>query len=186
MPGRTLQIDPASDGRRLPRTHLFVAATLYSDAGSMPVHIRNMSRTGALIEGTALPGPDSDILLRRGQLQASGKVAWRIENRAGVKLDSSVHVSDWMARKGSASQQRLDTLVAIVRNESPGMIDLDAGGIDRNSIKAELCQLRTDLAELEAALVKDVILVATHPEIQTFDISLQRIDRMLKRLCSGG
>ena len=56
-----------------------------------------------------------------------------------------------------------------------------AVGIDRGSIQAESLLLRSDLAELEASLIKDVILVATHPEIQTFDISLQRIDRMLTR-----
>ena len=101
-------------------------------------------------------------------------------------LDASVHVSDWMARQGSALQQRVDALVAIVRNDDPCPAEAAAVGIDRGSIQAELCQLRTDLAELEASLVRDVIVVATHPEIQTFDISLQRIDRMLKRLCIGG
>jgi len=180
------QIDPTAEGRRQPRTHLFVAATLYATAGSAPVHIRNMSQTGALIEGAVLPEPDSDIVLRRGHLQAAGRIAWRFDNRAGVRLDSSVHVSDWMARQGSALQQRVDALVAIARKDDSCPAEAAAVGMDRGSIEAELCQLRSDLAELEASLVRDVILVATHPEIQTFDISLQRIDRMLKRLCAGG
>ena len=43
-----------------------------------------------------------------GHLQAAGRIAWRFDNRAGVRLDASVHVSDWMARQGSALQQRVD------------------------------------------------------------------------------
>ena len=163
-----------------------MAATLYAKAGSAPVNIRNMSQSGALIEGSALPDLDADIVLRRGQLQAAGRIAWRFDNRAGIKLDATVHVSDWMARQGSAGQQRIDALVEIVRNDAPVPTEAATSGIDRGSIKAELCQLRSELAELEASLVKDVILVATHPEIQTFDIALQRIDRMLKRLSAGG
>jgi hypothetical protein len=180
------QDNPASEVRREPRTHLFVAATLYAKAGSAPVNVRNMSQSGALIEGAVLPDRGSDIVLRRGHLQAAGRIAWRFDNRAGVKLDASVHVTDWMARQGSAGQQRVDSLVAIVRNDGPTPPEATTVGIDRGSIEAELCLLRSELAELEASLVKDVILVATHPEIQTFDISLQRIDRMLKRLCAGG
>ena len=163
-----------------------MAATLYADSGTTPVHIRNMSQFGALIEGAVLPDPGSKIMLRRGQLQAAGRIAWRFDNRAGVTLDASVHVADWMARQGSAGQQRIDSLVAIVRNDAPGTAESCADPIDRDSIEAELGQLCAELVELENALVRDVILVATHPEIQTLDISLQRIDRILKRLRAGG
>jgi hypothetical protein len=52
----------------------------------------------------------------------------------------------------------------------------------RMPLEVELGQLRAELAELESALLADVILVATHPEIQTLDISVQRIDRILTSL----
>ena len=45
--------------------------------------------------------------------------------------------------------------------------------------------LRAELAQLESALTEDTALVAAHPEIQTIDISLQRVDRVLKRLRAG-
>jgi hypothetical protein len=175
-----------SEGRHQPRTHLFVAATLYADSGAAPVHIRDMSLTGARIEGAVLPDPGAKIVLRRGQLQAAGRIAWRLENRAGLTLNASVLVSDWMARQGSAGQQRIDSLVAIVRNDALGPAEIGADALDRDSIEAELGQLRVELVELENSLVRDVILVATHPEIQTFDISLQRIDRILNRLRAEG
>ena len=47
---------------------------------------------------------------------------------------------------------------------------------------AELMTLRTELAELGNSLIGDVVLVATHPEIQALDIAVQRIDRMIGRL----
>ncbi len=162
-----------------------MAATLCADAATIPVHLRNMSRTGALVEAGALPEPGTEILLRRGQLQAKGKIAWRFANRAGVKLDTTIHVTDWMARLGSVAQQRVDALVAIVRNGPADADGQDAGTINGNLIECELGKLRAELSALEAALVGDVILVATHPEIQALDVACQRIDRILASLRSG-
>jgi hypothetical protein len=176
------QIDPAQDGRRQPRTHLFVVATLASDAGSTPVHIRNMSPSGALVEAAVLPGLGERISLRRGELQAIGQVAWRAGRRAGVRLDDIVHVSDWLKRQGSAEQERVDAVVAGFRAQDPTPMPLNKCPV---SIEAEMLLLRSELAALESALVADMIVVATHPEIQTLDIALQRVDRILKRLRGG-
>jgi hypothetical protein len=90
-----------------------------------------------------------------------------------------------MARQVSAGQQRVDALVSFVRNDASADAANLAGG-DLPSIEEELGKLRTELSALETALVQDVILVATHPEIQAFDIALQRIDRILKGLRAGG
>jgi hypothetical protein len=180
------QIDPAHDGRQQARTHFFVSATLYGDAGSTPVTIRNMSRSGALIEAAVLPEVGERIDLRRGQLRAAGWIAWRVERRAGVRLDRTVHVPDWMSRQVSAGQEQVDALVSIVRNHGPKVPAIGAYHIGQMSMEAELLQLRVELGELEAALLKDVIVVATHPEIQTLDISVQRIDRVLQALRAGG
>lgn len=179
------QTDPASEGRHQPRTHLFVAATLYADAGSSPVTIRNMSLSGALIEGAVLPDVGDRVRLRRGQLQAAGAIAWRTDRKAGVRLEASVHVPDWMSRQVNAGQERVDELVSIVRNHGPKAAAV-AGGPVQLSVEGELHQLRLELGELEAALLKDVVVIATHPEIQTLDISVQRIDRVLKALRARG
>jgi hypothetical protein len=180
------QIDPASEGRQQPRTHLFVAATLYADSDSIPVNIRNMSLTGALVEADALPEVGTRVSLSRGQLRATGSVAWRAGRRAGLRFEAAVCVPDWMSRQGTAGQQRIDGLLAVIRSDA-GQAGTEAHeAADPMSIQAELGQLHAELVEMERALIADVILVATHPEIQTFDISLQRIDRILKRLNAGG
>lgn len=174
------------DGRQRPRTHLFVSATLYAGGGSSPVHIRNMSQSGALIEAASLPDVGERIRLKRGQLEATGWIAWRVGRKAGLRLEAAVHVAHWMARQVSTGQERVDALLSIVRNDADEAGPVPLNGAARLSIEAELGQLRAELKALEAGLLGDVIVVATHPEIQTIDIALQRIDRMLKQLCSGG
>lgn len=180
------QIDPAPEGRQQSRTHLFVAATLYADNESTPVTIRNMSQSGALIEGAALPEVGERIRLKRGHLYANGSIAWRVERKAGLRLDAAVHVADWMSRQVSAGQERVDALMSIVKSDASPSGAKYANVNSRLSMEGELCQLRLELAELEKALLNDVIVVATHPEIQTIDISIQRIDRILGRLGARG
>jgi hypothetical protein len=176
------QIDPAPEARQQARTHLFVSATLYAGSSSRPVHVRNMSQFGALIEGDELPEVGERVRLKRGQLQAAGWIAWRVGRKAGVKLEASAQVSDWMSRQVSNSQERVDALVSIARNDASKAAAVAAKENGRMPLEVELGQLRAELAELESALLADVILVATHPEIQTLDISVQRIDRILTSL----
>jgi hypothetical protein len=180
------QSNPMSKGRHQPRTHLFVAATLYADAGTTPVNIRNMSQTGALIDAAVLPEVGCRVILKRGPLQAAGNIAWRAGRRAGVRLEADVCVADWMARLGNSGQDRVDALVAIVRNDVPRMGAPAPVATETLSVEGELAMLRTELTRLERGLVGDPAVIANHPELQTFDISLQRIDRILKRLCAGG
>jgi hypothetical protein len=175
----------AEEGRQQTRTHLFVAATLYAEAGSTPVNIRNMSRSGALVEGSFLPDAGEKIRLKRGQLEATGWIAWRVERKAGIRLDAAVHVADWMSRQGGAHQERVDALLSIARSDASQAAPPPNSSYQA-SIEAELRQLRLELGALEAALLKDVVVVATHPEIQTLDLSVQRIDRILKELRAGG
>lgn len=176
------------NGRKQPRTHLFVAATLYSGERSIPVHIRNMSSSGALIESSAIAERGTKVVLKRGSLQVVGCVAWKLDRRAGLAFEATVCVADWMSRYPSAKQQRVDEIVAGFktnsRSGSASVVDEDTSLA--GSIVAELAALRSDLTELEAGLIKDIILVATHPEIQALDISLQRIDRLMTSLRSFG
>ena len=179
-------ISTVAEGRHQTRTHLFVAATLYADCGSSPVNIRNMSHSGALIEGSVLPDVGERIRLKRGQLEATGRIAWRVERKAGVRLEAAIHVADWMTRQISQGQERVDALISAVRDDAPAAVAAPAGATGRMSIETELRQLRLELGALEAALLKDVAVAAAHPEIQTLDISAQRIDRILTVIRAGG
>jgi hypothetical protein len=175
------------EGRRQPRTHLFVAATLYYSGGAAPVRIRNMSPSGVLVEGAGLPEPLTAVTLKRGSLQITGEVAWKADQKAGIAFSTTVDVGAWMSRQPSSDQARIDAIVADFKtgggaHRSGQAAEPLPGG---NSLETELFELREDLARLGNSLVNDPALVATHPEVQMIDISVQRLDRMIGRLRDG-
>ncbi len=95
MLGSASQIAPLTtdESRREERTHLFVAATLYFADGSCPVHIRNMSPTGALIEGAVLPEIQMPAIMKRGELETNVSLVWKAGRKAGLSFSSTVHVA---------------------------------------------------------------------------------------------
>ena len=171
----------AQEGRRHERTHLFLAASLHSKSGSCPVHVRNISASGALIEGSIVPNETDSLIIRRGSLEASASIVWKDGRKAGIAFSSLIPVTDWMARQPSAHQRRVDDMIQAVRAAGGSRGD----GAERketaaeHSIEADLMALKGTLAELEKGLLGDVIVIATHPEIQLLDIALQSVDRML-------
>jgi PilZ domain len=189
MNNLTPAVATPEDGRRQSRTHLFVAATLYSGVESVGVHIRNMSPSGALIESSTIPEPGAGVILKRGSLHCAGKVVWKVERKGGIAFETTARVADWISRHPSEQQQRVDEIVSNFRSNgrSDTCTPVDPQTASRaRSIEAELMTLRFDLAKLEAGLISDAILVATHPEIQVLDVSLQRIDRLITHIQSAG
>lgn len=171
--------------RRERRTHLMVMATLGWDAGSTPVRVRNMSARGAMIEASVMPKPGYLVMLKRGRLKVGGQIAWAASGQAGLAFSELVSVADWMASRSSQHQGRVDEIVSGYRSAT------EAGSTHPSSsyrkcgppqIEAELNTLRDDLERLGNGLASDVVLVATHPEIQLLDISIQRIERILRSL----
>jgi len=175
--------EPA-EHRHASRTHLFVVATLCWNEGSARVHVRNMSPRGALIEADVPPAPGSRIVLKRGSLEADGIVAWTAQRQAGLAFSAAVRETDWMVRRANAHQDRVDEIVAALKAESVENEKPSAAEVRRHSVEVEteLALLRADLIKLGDALTADVIVVATHPEIQLIDIALQRIDRVMRAL----
>jgi hypothetical protein len=51
-------------------------ATIYTDNGSMPVRLRNLSAKGALAEGSDLPSVGEKVRLCRGSLEIAGELVW--------------------------------------------------------------------------------------------------------------
>lgn len=175
----------AADHRHAPRTHLFVIATLSWSEGSTPVHVRNMSGNGAQIEAAALPEPGSPVVLKRGSLKADGRIAWAADRKAGLAFAGSVNVIDWMARQSNARQDQVDEIVTALKSAAGRSDDADVQARVPDIptvIETEVELLRNDLIHLGNVLAADVILVATHPEIQSLDISLQRIERIMGAL----
>lgn len=173
--------------RRDERTHLFIVATVYIGHQSFPVRVRNISPTGALIEGTNLPPVGTEINLRRGQLQASGTVAWTASGKSGLSFNSPVAVSSWLPSKEASRQLPIDRLAFELKHAGPTPketrdIAIKASELSSPSIVADLESLQVKLSELADKLSLDMILVATHPEVQFLDEAIQRIGKIIQSI----
>ena len=119
-PAVDLASDSSADHRRVaPRTWLMLAATLSSGTALHQVRIRNVSESGALIEGADLPPAGAEILLSRGETEIDAVIAWASGSRRGVHFSRPVAVDTWRAGKGAsappASQGRVDLIQAAAR-----------------------------------------------------------------------
>lgn len=173
-----------SDARAEPRASLYLAAALYCDGSSSLVKIRNISSTGALVEGRLVPAPGSLVQLVRGELIVHGLVAWSADARCGLKFSGTVDVQEWRAAPRNCQQQRVDEIVRLVK---AGAVPLpvrplvhgnhelapgDAGADPREDL-----QRASKLLEaLGGALASDPEIVARHgTALQNLDIALQVI-----------
>ena len=168
------------------RTHLFLVATLYAGSASMAARVRNLSPTGALVEAQGLPPAGTAIMLRRGLLEASGKVAWSGAGRAGLSFAAPVTVSAWLPTKESARQAMVDQIAFGVKNARPaGAVPAsitDPVFMSPAAAIADLVRLQAELDHLGDLLSQDMAVVACHPEIQLFDSAGQRLAKIVEAL----
>ncbi len=167
----TLPID-----RRTERTHLFLVATLSFGRASTPVRVRNLSATGALVESIDVPPSGTEIVLRRGALEAVGSVAWAEKGKAGLTFREPVAVSCWLPVKDSKQQSQRDQLIlqpaALVTDGAPCVATL----------VAELSAVQADLGQLGSQLARDAVLVARHADPRLLVAAEQRIARIVAAL----
>ena len=143
------------------------------------MRVRNMSRTGAMIETPITLALGAKVDLMRGALVARGVIVWSSSNRCGVRFSSEVSVKDWLAAPSKVQQQRVDDMVALVK----------AGGSDPRSEEAEFLgprsqeQLVDDLGavvrllqSLEDDLAGSNETLARHAvKLQNLDIAMQML-----------
>jgi hypothetical protein len=68
-----------------------------------------------LIEGLELPPATESVRLIRANLSVSGEIAWQSDRFAGIRFKRAVRVPDWIAGTANAGQQRVDTIIAAIR-----------------------------------------------------------------------
>lgn len=180
---------PGDQQRSDVRSNMFVAATLYHSAGSLPVRLRNMSRSGALIEGAALPGEPSPVRLCRGSLAISGHVAWQRDNRAGIRFDAAVEVGDWLPRgRPPNAQERVDAMVHACRSapaaSPPTAMAPPASPGGAEAIR-QLLDIRDALDAAAEQLAGDPAVAAAHAgALQAIDAMAQRLGRLAEGLAA--
>ena len=175
----------AADARAAHRASIYLAAALYCDGSSSPVKIRNISETGALIEGASLPGLGSLVQLVRGGLIVHALVAWVSEGRCGLKFSGCVDVQQWRAVPTNSEQQRVDDIVRLVKAGAVPLpvphlaqsAERDCSDDDENAvICGDLKRAAALLANLGEALANDPEIVSRHGSLlQNLDIAMQVI-----------
>ncbi len=79
-----------TQNRRSRRSNLLMSAAIDTAGGTVEVMLRNLSADGVLIEGDDIPQPGSEVLFRRKDLRATGRIAWLNDRRAGIAFDSKL------------------------------------------------------------------------------------------------
>lgn len=167
-----------SESQRIePRTNMFVLATISWSGASCPVKIRNMSASGALIEGASLPPVGEAAILRRGRSVAAGKIAWSEGGKAGLKLDQKVAVSEWMPGDNTG-QSRVDQIVHHIRSDKATAEHLPVTSAPLIS-SSELRALADGLCSLADDLADDMDFVVRHSSrLQLLDIAAQTLRKI--------
>lgn len=180
-----LESDSSADNRRVaPRTFLMLAATVSCGAAMYQVRIRNVSETGALIEGADLPAGGQEILLSRGETEIDAIVAWASGSRRGVHFSRPVAVDTWRAGKPAtappASQGRVDLIQAAARAGRPAAPLPAPAPEDRwipeldSRMAEELAFVQRLVEGLGDELVADAEIVHRHAHaLQNIDVASQ-------------
>ncbi|MEA3054404.1 MAG: hypothetical protein QOG72_3307 [Sphingomonadales bacterium] len=115
----------SAEDRASPRTNLLLSATVETGGKIISVRIRNLSETGALVEGAGLPDAGMPLVIMRGDLQVSATVAWAAGGRRGVRFDGPTPVNEWTGGKprpldvtGLRDQRRVDSIQAEARADA--------------------------------------------------------------------
>ncbi|MGI8704913.1 MAG: PilZ domain-containing protein [Sphingomicrobium sp.] len=83
------------------RSRVFLKAELDSGAGPAPVHLRDISRSGALLEAESVPKLGAEVRLACGNNIVDGRVAWAKDNCFGVKFATPLLAGDLMDATGA-------------------------------------------------------------------------------------
>ena len=189
---RTIDADRSDMAQRRVdlRSNIFVVAALASGIGSGPVRIRNMSPSGALIEGGVIPPNGSAGRLSRGTLSVTGEIVWRHENRAGMRFDSAVTVAAWLpGGKSATGQERVDEIVYSYKAEVGAMRDATAVPAPlspgRQELSGELLEVRQALNDVAEKLAGDDSTMARHTDaLQAIDLATQKLEILARQLGS--
>jgi hypothetical protein len=92
------------EGRREPRFSLLLCVKLLTARGALPARLRDLSLSGALVEGYGLPPAGSTLFLVRGDLELSARVAWQRDDRAGLEFHIPLTESQLIAEVNPSRQ----------------------------------------------------------------------------------
>lgn len=179
---------------RTPRKNLMLAASIEATGSRAPVRIRNLSETGAMLDGTALPDTGAALVLLRADIRVAATVVWREAGRCGIRFDNIVaSVDEWITGKrvatfhGHQGQARVDAIQSAVRTGAalapePAAITgkaLRPGELEQR-VSEEIIYVQRLIDALGEELVEDPVMLQRHSRV------LQNLDRASQVLAHLG
>jgi hypothetical protein len=180
----TLSNCRTTDARSCTRSSIYLAAALYFDSSASSVKVRNLSSTGALVEGMVVPSVGSSVRLVRHRLTVDALVVWSTDGRCGLRFSDSVDVQQWRAVPHNSEQQRVDEIVRLVKAGTvplpvPPLCNLDQSADESDpggDFAGDLRRALDLLENLGGVLACDSKLVSKHGKtLQNLDIAMQVI-----------
>ncbi|MDV3455746.1 PilZ domain-containing protein [Sphingomonas sp. HF-S4] len=176
-----------SSGQPTPRPqrkNLMLSASIGCGSTQAAVRIRNLSETGAMLDGAVLPDPGTRMVLRRAEIEIGATVIWREGGRCGVHFDTvAASVDEWVTGKrpatfnGAQGQARVDAIQSAVRSGA-ALIAEPASTTPKPSDRAldqrlseEIVHVQRLIDTLGEALVEDPEMLQRHMRV------LQNLDR---------
>lgn len=90
--------DTLTEARAYARTNTMLAATLEFDGVQHPVSVRNLSASGAMVDGRHLPLQGQGVTLWRDGQRIPAQVVWTARNRCGLAFGAHVKVDQLIKR----------------------------------------------------------------------------------------
>jgi hypothetical protein len=165
------------------RTRLFLAATIRFDRVVAAIRLRDLSTSGARIEGARLPGAGASVQIARGALNCSGTIVWSDKKRCGMRFDAPLDLEAWMPGLAARDQCAVDDLIEAVRSGDADVLPFPLPAPPppvpvKNLLTARLAEELAYVARLLDSLGEDLcsepLVVMRHStKLQDLDISAQ-------------
>lgn len=190
-----MMVEPAShrltETRSLPRARLLLSATISFGNTSGVIRIRDLSATGARIEGMTLPPEGSMARISRGALQASGTIMWRADKECGIRFDGPLPLAEWIPAGPSSEQLAVDARLDAVRSGQADVLPFGPvppskaaiGDALPQRLAEELAYVGRLLESLGDDLCTEPLLVVRHAQkLQNLDIAAQILGHVARLL----
>ena len=177
---------PDDNKRMNGRANLLLPATIEAGLLIGAVRIRNLSETGAAIDGPVLPRTGAAVTLRRGDLAIDGAVVWVSGMRCGIHFRERASVADWVfgtrTPPEGVDQRRVDAIQAAVRTGAPALPTTTPAAPSGASVAADLDArlsreiglVRELLEKLGDELTEEPAVLMRHTRaLQSFDLANQ-------------
>lgn len=194
-----VKAESGSELRASRRTNLMLAATIEVAGRNAPVRIRNLSETGALLDGNVLPLEGQSLVVMRGDLKIAATVAWSSGDRCGIRFEQPMPVNEWTGGKprplectGLRDQRRVDAIQAEARAggqpvpaESSAPSDGASAPIEQLDARLadELAYVQRLLESMGDELITEPVVVRNHARaLQSIDIAGQILAHLARIL----